>query len=125
MVRKLAIVAIALLSIGCAQFEKNNIVFRGVGGDVWIRSIASDNQQSNGESTNIAASTSGLPVEGIPEIETSLAGNGLFAGHSVTIEDVSGSVFIEEAANRNQGVKIGESLEKLFVPGDPFAVTEK
>jgi hypothetical protein len=49
----------------------------------------------------------------------------MFAGHSVRIKSVSGSVFIEEAVNRNQGIDVQAALEKLFKPGDPFAVTEK
>jgi hypothetical protein len=99
------------------------VVFRRVTGDVWIRSIASDNQESSGEGTEISASTPG--IGSVPPIAAALGGKGMFAGHNLVIEDVSGSLFIEEAANRNQGVPTPDVLQRLFKPGDPFAVTEK
>lgn len=121
--KTIALFITALILLGCSQYQRNDVVFRRVTGDVWIRSIASDNQEPTGEGTEISASTPG--IGSVPPIAAALNGKGMFAGHNLVIEDVSGSLFIEEAGNRNQGVIIQDVLEKLFKPGDPFAVTER
>lgn len=124
--KKISILIVAVaIAAGCSSFSNKYVAMRHVSGDIWIRSIASDNQEPAGEGTNINAESTSLPVDGIPAISAALAGKGMFAGYSVIIEEVSGSIFIEEAGNRNQGVIIKDTLEKLFVPGDPFAVTGK
>jgi len=110
---------------GCAQWDRKSVTMGQIDGDVWIRSIASDNQyHQNNVTTNASLETPGIPSTQIPPVAISYKTTGMFAGHSVRIESVSGSVFIEEAANRNQGIDVQAALEKLFKPGDPFAVSE-
>lgn len=117
---------------GCAMRESKDLVVGDVGGDMWIRSIGSDNQcngndhvfHQEGVSVGASAETPGIVGTQIPPIKAAFNSTGMFAGHSVRIEHVSGSVYIEEAANRNQGITIPETLGKLYKPGDPFAVSE-
>ncbi len=111
---------------GCAQWDTKTVRMSVVGGDVWIRSIGSDNQyRQDGTQTSTSVSTPGLAGTQIPPMAASYVTTGMFAGHSVRIEHVSGSVFIEEAVNRNQGISVPDALGKLFQPGDPFAVIER
>lgn len=123
--KTIALLIAAVILAGCAQFQRNKIVFRHVTGDVWIRSIASDNHEPTEGGTDISVNTPGMQTQGIPPIAAALSGKGMFAHHNLVIEDVSGSLFIEEAGNRNQGVPTADVLQRLFKPGDPFAVTEK
>lgn len=121
--KTIALLIAAGILLGCSQYQRKDVVFRRVTGDVWIRSIASDNQEPTDEGTAFSASTPGIGE--IPPIQAAYSGKGMFAGHNLIIEDVSGSLFIEEAGNRNQGVPTADVLQRLFKPGDPFAVTEK
>lgn len=96
------------------------ILIEQVQGDLWIRQIASDNQNNVGK-TDVTTSTGGLPIEGIPSLNSRVISSGIFSDHSVIIRSVSGSVYIEEFGNRNQLIEpISGLLDKVYIPGDPF-----
>lgn len=119
--KMLFFVSFCLVAIlGCSQMSTQKAEFGFIGGDVWIRSIGSDNQLHKGESSNIDVS---IP-QNIYPVNVGYTSTGLFAGHSIIIKEVSGSLFIEEAVNRNQGIDIESVLSKLYTPGDPFLEKE-
>lgn len=117
----LMIVFIAWMLSGCASHQSKTFRVDHVGGDLWIRDIASDAQMPS-EGTGFQGETE-MPAAGIPDIGINYIGRGLFASHDVIIGSVSGSLFIDRALSGTQNVDIPASLEKLFIPGDPFAVT--
>lgn len=95
------------------------ILIENIQGDLWIRQIASDNQNSidlNQIDTNI----SGIPLKGIPSIHNQIITSGMFSDHSVIIKSVSGSVYIEEFGNRNKAINITDLLDKVYISNDPF-----
>lgn len=104
-----------MILVGCSGGNVRVIEFDTVGGDVWIRSIASDNQSSN-EGSSVSGE---VPIEGI-DTKWNYLNKGLLSGSSVIIKNVSGCLYIEEAGNRNHNDSIPLILEKLFLPGDPF-----
>ncbi|MBN2329427.1 MAG: hypothetical protein JXR73_19965 [Candidatus Omnitrophica bacterium] len=109
--------------LACAQSTEKTLTIRNVGGDLWIRSICSDNiNQASGAGTEVATETTGLPIRGIPSIKSNIVGKGIFADSGLVIESVSGSVYIEEAGNRNQEQQLNKILERLFLPGNPFSL---
>jgi hypothetical protein len=122
------IIPCLLLVTGCGllahQRSTRTFEVDTIGGSLLIRDIGSNNQFPNPEGhTRIDGSTS-FPVEGIPVgVDLSMEGNGLLQGHDIHIRNVSGSVIIERALNDNQNIPLPETLEKLFVPGNPFGNT--
>jgi len=118
------VLAIALLA-GCAQSTEKTLTIRNVGGDLWIRSIGSDNSNAPEDGgTQIDGRSSAIPVTGFPEILIGVAGKGIFSDYSVMIRSVSGSVYIEEAGNRNQQQDAVDILDHLFIPGNPFDMNQ-
>ena len=101
-----------MISIGCSSGNIRSIQFDKVGGDVWIRSIASDNQKSSAEGTSIDFQS--VPYQG------NFLGRGIVTGSNVSIKDVSGSLYIEEVGNRNQNQDVEKFLQSLYIPGDPL-----
>jgi len=104
-------IILPLFIIGCATQNSSKFTVRRVGG-IEIKSVVSNNQYPAGQASSVDVNV--LSQSG------KLLTTGLFAGFSVLIEDVSGVIKIEEVGNRNQGVEIPMTLEKLFIPGNPL-----
>ena len=109
---------------GCGHFSGTTLEIDQVHGDFWSRSIGNNNIVLSG-STAIQADTPGIPTESIPPVTFDFGGRGAAQWSKVVIHNVSGSVFFDSALEWNQGVDVPGSLEKLFIPGNPFAVTRK
>lgn len=115
-------IAIVAVAVGCAQRSIKTVVFRDIRGDVWVRSIDTDNVNQAGSAGTDIQVDSGAAPGYAPPIRIGVSGRGIFADSSVYIESVSGSVYIEEAGNRNQEQEIEPALRALFLPGNPFNV---
>lgn len=113
---------LAILMAGCATTgSQQKFIVDGVGGDLWIRDIGSDAQELRGSNSLEINTEIPIKSEKIP-VGLNYQNAGLFRGMSAEIKNVSGSVFIDKALTGAQGIDLPASIEKLFVPGNPFDV---
>ncbi len=106
---------------GCAATEQERqFLIQGIGGDIIIRDIGSDNSFTTQAEPSIQLNTA-FPVQSLPvNTVLDIYKSGVFSGYNVNIKDVSGSLIIDRALVGGTNVNLPGALEKIFRPGNPF-----
>jgi len=104
---------------GCGATHYYYVNVGKVDGDVWARKLGSRSQMRGGESEFGLA----IPIEGIPT-KMYTEGDSPLLGTTIRIEEIGGSLYIEEAFVGTQNVPIPEAFRALYKNsnGDPFAI---
>lgn len=109
-----------LLFVGCAGPQHYHYVKVGkVEGDVWARNLGSRAQMIGGKNEIGIV----LPVEGIP-VQVDAQGDAPLQGTVLTINEVGGSLYFEEAFVGTQNIPIPEAFRALYKNsnGNPFGI---